>query len=333
MPGKEGIMRPKVFVTRRLPEGAMRLLAENFTVECNPQDRVLTREELLAGVQGKEGLLPLLTDRIDGEVLDAAGPQLRVVANYAVGFNNIDLAACTARKIPASNTPGVLTDTTADLAMALLLALARKVVPADAFARAGRYKGWAPLLFLGTDVHHKTLGLIGFGRIGFAVARRAAGFDMRILYCDTVQADPSWERQVGARFVDQRTLLAQADFVSLHVPLTPQTQHLMGEAEFKAMKTEAFLINTSRGEVVDEKALVKALQQGQIAGAGLDVFESEPAIQPELKTMDNVVILPHIASASVETRTKMGLVAAQNLIAVLIKKEAPPNCLNPEVFR
>lgn len=275
-------------------------------------------------MKGKDGLLPLLTDRIDGEVLDMAGPRLKVVANYAVGFNNIDLAACTARKIPATNTPGVLTDTTADLAMTLLLALARKVVPADAFARAGKYQGWSPLLFLGAGVHHKTLGLMGFDRIGFAMAKRAAGFDMRILYCDAAGPDPELERRVGARFVDQKTLLAESDYVSLHVPLTHKTRHLMSEAEFKAMKPGAFLINTSREEVVDEKALVKSLKHGQIAGAGLDVFEFEPAIEPDLMTMENVVILPHIASASVETRTKMGLVAAENLIAVLIDKTSPP---------
>ncbi len=325
-------MKPKIFVTRRLPEGAMQVLDENFDVECNPHDRVLTRQELLAWVKGKDGVLPLLTDRIDDELLNAAGPQLKIVANYAVGFNNIDVPACTRRKIPATNTPGVLTDTTADLAMALLLAVARKVVPADAYARAGKYQGWAPLLFLGTDVHHKTLGIMGFGRIGFAVARRAAGFDMNITYHDSTRASPELEEQVGAKFVDKATLLAQSDFISLHVPLLPETHHLISSPELAAMKDSAYLINTSRGEVVDEKALVKALQQGEIAGAGLDVFEFEPAIEKELTMMENVVILPHIASASIETRTKMGLVAAENLISVLIDGRKPPNCLNPEVY-
>ncbi|MEJ2719253.1 MAG: D-glycerate dehydrogenase [Deltaproteobacteria bacterium] len=325
-------MKPRVFVTRRLPEGAMRVLEEKFDVECNPDDRVLSREELLAGVKGKDGILPLLTDGIDGEVLDAAGPQLKIVANYAVGFNNIDLPACTRRKIPATNTPGVLTDTTADLAMTLLLAVARRIVPADAYARAGKYQGWAPLLFLGTDVHHKTLGIMGLGRIGFAVAKRATGFDMNIIYHDARRADPGLEEQVKARFVDKATLLGQSDFVSLHVPLMPETYHLMTGPDFEAMKPSAYLINTSRGEVVDEKALVKALQQGQIAGAGLDVFEFEPAIEKELTLMDNVVVLPHIASGSIETRTKMGLVAAENLISVLLEGRKPPNCLNPEVY-
>ncbi|KMY67533.1 glyoxylate reductase [Desulfocarbo indianensis] len=325
-------MKPKVYLTRRLPAGAMQVLEQNFKLDCNPHDRVMTREELLAAVKGRDGLLQLLTDTVDGELLDAAGPQLKVVSNYAVGFNNIDVAACTARKIPATNTPGVLTDTTADLAMALLLSVARKVVPADAFARAGKYEGWAPLLFVGTDVHHKTLGLIGFGRIGLAMARRAAGFGMRILYHSTRAAAAEIEERVGAQYVDMQTLLAESDFVSLHVPLMPETRHLVGQAEFEAMKPEAFLINTARGEIVDEKALVRALTQGEIAGAGLDVFEFEPAIEQELKQMDNVVILPHIASASIETRTEMGLVAARNLIAVLLEGATPPNCINPEIY-
>jgi|Deesub1362A_J573_1020465.scaffolds.fasta_scaffold02759_8 glyoxylate reductase len=325
-------MKPKVFLTRRLPDGAMRVLEEKFDLTCNPHDRVLTRQELLEGVRGMDGILPLLTDRIDAELLEAAGPQLKIVANYAVGYNNIDLAACTARGVAATNTPGVLTDTTADLAMALLLAVARRLIPAEAFARAGRYQGWAPLLFVGSDVHHKTLGIMGFGRIGFAMAQRATGFQMRILYHDSKPADPERERMVGATFVDKQTLLAESDFVSLHVPLTPETRHLIGEAELKAMKPTAYLINTSRGEVVDEKALVRALKAGEIAGAGLDVFENEPEIEPELKEMENVVLLPHIASASIETRTKMGLVAADNLIARLIEGRMPPNCLNPEVF-
>lgn len=325
-------MMPRIFVTRRLPEAAMEMLHKNFDVQCNPHDRVLSRQELLDGVREKDGILPLLTDRIDHEVLEAAGPQLKIVANYAAGYNNIDVAACTGRKIAATNTPGVLTDTTADLAMALLLAVARKVVPADAYARAGKYQGWAPLLFLGTDVHHKTLGIMGLGRIGLALAKRAIGFDMDTIYHDCKRVHPELEQAVGAKFVDKATLLARSDFVSLHVPLTPETHHLISSAELVAMKPSAYLINTSRGEVVDEKALVKGLQQGQIAGAALDVFEFEPAIEKELTVMDNVVILPHIASASVETRTKMGLVAAENLISVLIAGRKPPNCLNPEIF-
>jgi glyoxylate reductase len=326
-------MKPKVFVTRRLPQVAMDVLEENFDIECNPHDRVLTRQELLAGVAGKDGILPLLTDRIDDELLDAAGDQLKIVANYAVGFNNIDVPALTARKIPATNTPGVLTDTTADLAMGLLLAVARLIVPADVYARAGKYEGWAPLLFVGSDVHHKTLGLLGFGRIGYAMAKRAAGFDMKVLYTDVAPVDSEIEDQVGAKFVDKETLLKESDFISVHVPLTPETKHILNTADFELMKPSAYVINTARGEVVNEEALARALRAGQIAGAGLDVFEFEPQIHPDLMAMDNVVILPHIASASLETRGKMGLIAADNLIAMLLKGETPPpTCLNPEIY-
>ena len=325
-------MKPRVFVTRRLPQGAMNVLAEHFDLECNPNDRVLTREELLDGVRGKDGLLPLLTDPIDGEVLDAAGPQLKIVANYAVGYNNIDVSAATDRKIAATNTPGVLTDTTADLAMALLLAVARRIVTSDTYARAGKYTSWAPELLLGVDVHHKTLGIFGFGRIGYALAKRAKGFDMRILYHNTRRADPEMEARVGAEYVSKEMLLEQSDFISLHMPFNENTRHFIGARELAAMKRTAFLINTARGEVIDEKALVKGLQDGLIAGAGLDVFENEPRIEPELTQMENVVILPHVGSASIETRTKMGLVAAENLIALLVDGAIPPNCLNPEIF-
>ncbi|MBL7172797.1 MAG: D-glycerate dehydrogenase [Desulfobacteraceae bacterium] len=325
------MMKPDVLVTRRLPSAAMALLEENFEVECNPHNRVLTREELLSAVKGKDGLLPLLTDRIDTEVMDAAGPRLKIIANYAVGYNNIDVDAATARKIAVTNTPGVLTDTTADLTMALLLTVARRVVESDVYARAGRYQGWDPLLLLGADVHHKTLGLLGFGRVGFAVARRAAGFDMRILYYDQCRADADMEKQVGATCVDLEALLRESDFLSLHVPLTEGTRGLMGPENLSLMKPTAFIINTARGEVIDEEALVRALEEKAIAGAGLDVFEREPMIHPALAKMDNVVILPHIGSASMETRTRMGLIAAENLIAIF-KGEIPPNCLNPEVF-
>lgn len=324
-------MKPNILVTRRLPSEAMALLEENFEVECNPRNQVLTREELLSSVRGKEGLLSLLTDNIDLGVMDTAGPQLKIIANYAVGYNNIDVDAATARKIAVSNTPDVLTDTTADLTMALLLAVARRIVESDVYTRAGKYQGWDPLLFLGSDVHHTTLGLLGFGRVGFAVARRAAGFDMKILYYDTQRADPEMEKQVGATYVDLETLLRQSDFLSIHVPLTPNTVGLIGAENLALMKPTAFIINTARGELIQEEALAKALQEKGIAGAGLDVFEHEPAIHPALTGMNNVVILPHIGSASMETRTKMGLMAAENLISAL-KGEIPPNCLNPEVF-
>jgi glyoxylate reductase len=325
-------MKPKIFVTRRLPEGAMQVLENNFEVACNPHDRVLTRQELFEGAKGMDGLLPLLTDRIDDEVFAAAGGQLKIVANYAVGFNNFDLAAGTARKIPMTNTPGVLTDTTADLAMALLLGVARRVVPADAYARAGKYEGWAPLLFVGSDVHRKTLGILGFGRIGYAMAKRAAGFDMRVLYTDAQPVSAEIEHQVNARFVDKDTLLKESDFISVHVPLTPETRHILKARDFALMKKDAYVINTARGEVIHEQDLVDALKAGQIGGAGLDVFEHEPTIHPDLMGMDNVIILPHIASASIETRTRMGLISAENLIAVLLRGQRPPNVLNPEIY-
>ncbi|MBU1276715.1 MAG: D-glycerate dehydrogenase [Proteobacteria bacterium] len=325
-------MKPKIFVCRRLPEGAMRALEAEFDVQCNPHDRVLTRQELLAGVAGKDGVVSLLTDRIDGEVLDAAGPRLKIMANYAVGYNNIDVAACTARKVAVTNTPGVLTDTTADLTMALLLATARRLCESDVYARAGKYEGWAPLLFLGTDVHHKTLGLMGFGRVGYAVAQRAAGFDMKILYHDAHARPPELEQKVGATCVDKQTLLRESDFISMHVPLTPETRHLLSTADFAMMKPTAYVINTARGEVIDEAALAEAVKSGQIAGAGLDVFEDEPVIHPDLVANPSVVLLPHIGSASIETRTAMGMLDYDNLKACLIEGKVPPSCLNPEVF-
>lgn len=325
-------MKAKILVTRRLPPKAMALLEENFQVVCNPHDRSLERAELMENVRGKEGLLPLVTDRIDGQVMDAAGGMLKVIANYAVGYNNIDMDAATQRKIAVTNTPGVLTETTADLAMALILAVARRIAESDAFVRAGRYEGWGPLLLLGTDVHHQALGILGFGRIGCAVAKRAAGFDMRILYHDRVRVKPDLEKQFNAKYVDKETLLRESDFLTLHVPLTRETTHLISAEELSLMKPTAFIINTARGEVINEEALVEALQAKKIAGAGLDVFEKEPEIHPALMKMENVVILPHIGSASLETRTKMGLMAAENLIAGL-KGEVPPNCLNPEVLR
>jgi len=325
-------MKPSILVTRKLPPDAMALLAENFQVECNPHNRVLLREELLKAVQGKDGILSLLTDAMDGEVMDSAGNRLKMIANYAVGFNNIDVSAATKRKIAVSNTPGVLTDTTADLAMALLLAVARRIVESDNYARAEKYMGWDPLLLMGSDVHGKTLGIMGFGRVGQAMAKRAAGFDMKILYHNRTRVDTETEEKLRATFVEQETLLKTSDYISIHVPLTPETTALINSETLSLMKPTAFLINTARGEIIREADLVKALAEKRIAGAGLDVFEHEPKIHPGLLKMDNVVLLPHIGSASLETRTKMGLVAAKNLIA-FFNGEEPPNCLNPEIFK
>jgi glyoxylate reductase len=324
-------MKPTILVTRKLPPAAMALLDENFQVECNPHNRVLLREELLNAVEGKDGILSLLTDAMDGEVMDSAGNSLKMIANYAVGFNNIDVSAATKRKIAVSNTPGVLTDTTADLAMALLLAVARRIVESDNYARAEKYMGWDPLLLMGSDVHGKTLGIMGFGRVGQAMAKRAGGFGMKILYHNRTRVDSETEERLGATFVDRDTLLKTSDYVSIHVPLTPETAALINSKTLSLMKPSAFLINTARGEIIREADLVKALAEKQIAGAGLDVFEHEPKIDPGLLKMHNVVLLPHIGSASLETRTKMGLVAAKNLIA-FFDGQLPPNCLNPEIF-
>ncbi len=324
-------MRPSVFVTRRLPPAAMEALEEDFDVTCNPEDRVLTRGELISGVKEKDALLSLLTDRIDAEVMDAAGPRLKMIANYAVGYDNIDLDAATARGIAVSNTPGVLTETTADLAMALILGVARRIVEGDAFARKGGFQGWSPLLYLGADVHGKTLGLIGFGRIGRAVARRAAGFDMRVLYYKRSKTDPAIEQELGAGFAAKEDLLRESDFVSLHLPSTPETRHFIGPDELALMKPSAFIINTARGEVINEASLVRALQAGSIAGAGLDVFENEPEIHPALTGMANVILLPHVGSGTIETRTRMGLVDRENLKA-FFQGKVPPNCLNSEIL-
>jgi glyoxylate reductase len=326
-------MKPKVLVTRGLPAPVMEFLRDNFELSVNPHDRPFTREEFLAAARGMRGILPLLTERIDGEALDAAGPELKIVANYAVGYNNIDLEAATARRVAVSNTPGVLTDSTADLALALMLAVARRVPEGDRLCRGGAFPGWSPQFMLGADVHHKTLGLVGLGRVGRAVARRAAGFGMELIYaphgdCPAGGVDPV----SGARCLPLDQVLARADFLSLHVPLTPETRHLLGAAELARMKPGAFLINTARGEVVDEAALAAALASGHLGGAGLDVYENEPRVHPGLTGLDNVVLLPHVGSATTETRVAMGLKAADNLAALLLRGEAPPDCLNPEVL-
>ncbi|MCX8036703.1 MAG: D-glycerate dehydrogenase [Candidatus Sumerlaeia bacterium] len=323
-------MSYNVYVTRQIPEPGLELLRrECSVVEVNREDRVITRAELLEKVRGRDGLLPMLTERIDAEVMDAA-PTLRVVANYAVGYNNIDLAAATARGIVVTNTPGVLTDATADLAWALLFAVARRVVESDRFTREGKFAGWAPMLFLGADITGRTLGIVGAGRIGAAMAERARGFQMKVLYTDTV-ASERLERELGARRVSLDELLAESDFVSVHVPLTEGTQHLFGIEQFRKMKRTAIFINTARGPVHDEAALVEALKSGLIAGAGLDVYEHEPALAPGLADLPNVVVLPHIGSATIGTRTRMALMAAENLVAVL-KGQRAPNCVNPEVY-
>lgn len=316
----------KIFLTRRLPEEGLKMLKEH-DLEIYEGDAPPSKEEIIEGVKDKDVLISLLTDKIDSQIMDAS-PRLRIIANYAVGYDNIDVEEATKRGIFVTNTPGVLTETVADLAWALLMAIARRIVEGDKFMRQGKFKGWAPLLLVGGDIHKKTLGIIGAGRIGEAFARRAKGFDMRILYYDK-KRNERMESEMNAKFVDFTTLIKEADFVSLHVPLTEETYHMIGEKELKMMKKTAYLINTARGKCIDEKALVKALKEGWIAGAGLDVYENEPSVTPELFEFDNVVLLPHIGSASYETRSRMAVMVAENVLAAL-RGEIPPQCINPE---
>ena len=324
-------MRPKVLITRKIFDEAIAMAKKYFEVENNQDDTPLNPHELVQRLQGKVGAIILLTDRIDEDVLSQC-PDLKIVCNIAVGYNNIDIPACTRHKIMVTNTPGVLDDTTADFTWTLLLAAARRIVEADQYLRSSQWSGWKLMEFLGYDVHHKVIGICGLGRIGQGVARRAKGFNMRILYTDIVQVNPSIEKELGAHFVDKKTLLSESDFVTLHVPLMPQTTHYISVAEFALMKPTAFLINASRGPVVDEKALVQALQEGRIAGAGLDVYEREPEVEPALIGMKNVVLAPHIASASHETRLRMAMMAAENLVVGLTGKR-PPNLVNEEVLQ
>ncbi|MFT9498234.1 2-hydroxyacid dehydrogenase [Anaerosolibacter sp.] len=323
--------KPKVLVTREIPGEAIQLLKEYCDVEMNPYDREMTRKELLERVAGKDGVLCLLTNTIDEEVLDAAGKQCKIFANYAVGYNNIDISGATKRGIAVSNTPGVLDNATADLAWALLFAVSRRIVEGDTFVREGRFTAWSPTLLLGRDISGKTLGIIGAGRIGSNFGRKAKAFDMKILYTAT-RPNQVFEEETGGKFVNKDTLLKESDFISVHVPLSPATKHYIGEREFDMMKRTAVLINTSRGPVIDENALVQALKEKKIWGAGLDVFENEPELAAGLTQLENVVIVPHVGSATIETRVKMGIMAVQNIIQAL-QGEIPPNCINPEVFQ
>lgn len=288
-------------------------------------------QQLIRKLRGKQGAITALTDIISGPVL-ASCPDLRIVSNVAVGFNNFDVKAATEHGVMMTNTPGVLDDTTADLTWCLILAAGRGLIYADKYFRSGRWKGWGLMQFLGQDIHHKTLGICGLGRIGTRVARRAKGFEMRILYTGRHRAPEETERELGATFVEKQTLLRESNFVTLHVPLSPETTHYISAAELKLMKPTAVLVNTSRGPVVDEKALVQALKKGWIAGAGLDVYEREPRPAPGLTGLTNVVLAPHIGSASLETRLKMCNKAAENCVAGLTGRR-PPNLLNPEVLR
>jgi glyoxylate reductase len=322
--------KPKVFVTRRIPEKGLEIVNDFCDVDLWQSELPPTRDELLQHVRGVDGLLCLLTDKIDGEMMDEAGPQLKVISNFAVGFDNIDVPAATARKIPIGNTPDVLTDATADFAFALLMAVARRVNEAECYVHEGKWKTWGPMTLLGVDIQGATLGLVGLGRIGKAVARRALGFDMRVIYYDPGEkkTDPA----LKAKRVDFETLLEESDFISLHTPLTPDTRHLIDAEALSKMKPDAVVINTARGPIVDPDALYEALKERRIFGAGLDVTDPEPLpLDSPLLTLDNVIIAPHIASASRSSREKMSWMAAQNLIAGL-KGDRLPNCVNPQLY-
>jgi glyoxylate reductase len=323
--------KPKVYVTRELPERGLKIIKERFDAEVWPEYAPPPKKVIIEKARKVDALATLLSDKIDTEVFDAA-PKLKIVAQMAVGFDNIDIPEATKRGIYVTNTPEVLTDTTADFAWALLLAVARRVVEADKYVRSGQWKvGWHPMMMQGRDVHGATLGVVGAGRIGFAVAKRATGFDMKILFYDVVLR-PEME-QLGAKKVDMDTLLRESDFITIHVPLMKETYHLINEEKLKLMKKTAYLINNSRGPVVDEKALYKALKEGRIAGAALDVFEQEPTpMDNPLLKLDNVVVAPHISSASYETRSRMAEMVAENLVAFFEGKK-PPNLVNPEVMK
>jgi glyoxylate reductase len=327
--------KPRLFLTRRIPEPGFALVHDAFAVTGGDEDRSPTRDEILLGVRGVDAVLCLLTETIDGAVMEAAGPQLRVISNMAVGFDNVDVAAATARGILVTNTPGVLTDATADLAWSLILSAVRRVVEGDLMVRAGRFDRWSPFLLLGRAVAGATLGIVGMGRIGQAVARRSLGFDMRVLYTrlggalapDLVPPGALWEYRSG---LDE--LLTEADIVSLHVPFSAGTHHLIGARELALMRPGSYLVNTSRGPVVDEAALVESLRSGHLGGAGLDVYEHEPEPAPGLITLDNAVLLPHLGSATWETRGRMAELAARNAIEAVCGRPAA-HMVNPEALR
>lgn len=323
------MMTGRVFVTRPLPAEALAVLERLAAVEANDKPE-LAAADLVRRARGCVGLVSILDDRIDAALLGQL-PDLRIVSNVAVGYDNIDVKAATARGVAVTNTPGVLDDATADFVFGLILATARRIVEADAFVRSGQWKRWELLLLAGMDVHGRTLGIVGLGRIGKGVARRARGFGMRLLYTDAARLAPDAERELGVEYVAKEQLLAESDIVTLHVPLLPSTKHYLGDAEFARMKPSAILINASRGPVVNSQALIRALEGGVIWAAGLDVFEGEPALPAALLGLRNVVVTPHIASSSIVTRTRMAVVAAEN-VAALLAGERPKHVLNPEVL-
>jgi glyoxylate reductase len=309
----------------------MEVVGRRFEADVWDGEMAMPRDQLLDRIQGKVGAITLLTERVDAEVLEAAGPGLVIVANYAVGFDNIDVEECTRRGVLATNTPEVLTQTTADTAWALLMAAARRIPEGNRFLRSRTPWIWGPEMMLGQDVHGKVLGIVGFGRIGQAVARRGGGFGMRVIYFDVARPQAEVERELGAEYRELDQLLAEADFISVHVALTPETRHLFGPKQFKQMKPTAVIVNTSRGPVIDEAALAEALAGGELFAAGLDVFEKEPEVHERLLDLDNAVIIPHLGSATVETRDAMGMLAVDNVTAAL-EGRRPPTLLNPEAW-
>ncbi|MHA1466084.1 MAG: 2-hydroxyacid dehydrogenase [Candidatus Heimdallarchaeaceae archaeon] len=315
-------------MTREIPQIGIDMLQQHYEVDIFPEKRPITKEEMISGAMDCDGLLPLLTDKVDAEVMDETG--IKAIANYAVGVDNIDITAASQRNIPVTNTPGVLTDATADLTWALLLSVSRRIVEADNYLREGNFVGWDSMLYLGGDFAGRTIGIIGLGRIGQAVARRASGFDMNIIYHST-SSHPKLESELGMKRVSLEELLRESDYVTIHTPYSKNTHHLIGKEEFEIMKPTAYLINTARGKVVKEEELVVALVTGKIDGAGLDVYYNEPKVNKGLIDLPNVVLLPHIGTASIYTRSKMAIMAAENLHAALIG-EKPENIVNPEIF-
>lgn len=324
------MQKKKVFVTQKIPQKGIQLLRKYFLVKVYPKDQVMPKKELIKEVTKCDALLCLLTDKIDADIINA-NPKLKIISNYAVGFDNIDVNAATKKGIPITNTPGVSTDAVAEHTFALILALTKRLVEANSFTKAGKYKGWKPMQLLGSELKGKILGIVGLGRIGAGVAERAGkGMGTKVLYYD-IRRNKDFEKEFHAKFVSLSELLKKSDFVSIHVPLFPSTHHLISSKELAQMKKTAYLVNTSRGPVVDEKALVEALQKKQIAGAGLDVYEFEPHLTKGLTKLNNVVLTPHTASATIEARTAMSELAAQNIVDVLQGRKAKYT-VNPEAY-
>ncbi len=323
-------MKQKVFISGLIPQVAYEQLSQEFDVSMHNELRLLTKAEIIDGLAGKDALLALLSDNIDADIINS-NPNLKVIANYGAGFNNIDVAAASARKIPVTNTPLVSTNATADLTWGLILAVARRIVEGDKNTRAGKFSGWAPLYHLGTEVTGKTLGIVGMGNIGKAVARRAQGFEMPIIYHSRTRLAPALEKELNAEYRELDDVLRNADFLSFHLSYNPSLRHMIGARELAGMKKTAFLINAARGPLIDEQALLTALQNKTIAGAGLDVYEFEPAVTAGLEKLDNVVLAPHLGNATVETRDQMADIAAKNIIAVLNGRKAP-TCVNPQIY-